>query len=230
MKLSEITAILEKLNPRFLQGLTPPELKEVLALARVRQYPANAIVSHEGHPADNLFLLLSGRARFFTLTPNGDKTLLFWAAPGDCLGVSAVLSRPYDYLLSAEIVKAADLLCWDGPTMAGLCQRYPRLMENSLLIAYDYMVLYRSLHLALTCKNARQRLATVLVNLASGIGQKVSEGVQLDINNEELASEAHVTHFTASRLMSQWQRDGVLVKKRGKVVLPSPERLLTRRS
>ena len=230
MKQSEISATLEELKPRFLQGLTPPALKEVLASARVRQYPASTVVSHEGHPADHLFLLLSGRARFFTLTPSGDKTLLFWAAPGECLGGAAVLSRRYDYLLSTEIVKAAHVLCWSRASIAEFCQRYPRLMENALLIAYDYFVLYRSLHLALTCKNARQRLATVLVNLASGIGQKVSEGVQLDINNEELASEAHVTHFTASRLMSQWQRDGMLVKKRGRVLLPSPERLLSRRT
>ena len=92
-------------------------------------------------------------------------------------------------------------------------------MSNALLIAHDYLVLYRALHLSLACHSARQRLATVLVNLASGIGQRVPEGVQLDVNNEELANEAHVTHFTASRLMSEWQRNGMLIKRRGKVLL-----------
>jgi len=85
--------------------------------------------------------------------------------------------------------------------------------------------LYRALHLSLVCHSARQRLATVLVNLATGIGQRVPEGVQLDVNNEELANEANVTHFTASRLMSEWQRNGMLIKRRGKVLLPAPELL-----
>jgi CRP-like cAMP-binding protein len=230
MKPSEIEALVEKLRPRLFQGLTPHEVKEILACGRLRQYPADAVISHEGHPADNLFLLLSGRARFFTITPNGDKALLFWAVPGDCPGGAAVLATRSDYILSAETVKPSRFLCWERASALELCRRYPRMMQNVLLIAYDYLVLYRSVHLSLACDSARQRVATVLVNLATGIGRKGPDGIELDINNEELANEAHVTHFTASRLMSEWQRNGMLIKKRGRVLLSSPERLLSQRN
>ncbi|HEY2168210.1 MAG TPA: helix-turn-helix domain-containing protein, partial [Candidatus Angelobacter sp.] len=71
-----------------------------------------------------------------------------------------------------------------------------------------------------------QRLAAILVNLAQGIGHKVPTGVELDVTNEELAQAANVTHFTASRLLSHWQRQGALVKTRGKILLRSPENLL----
>jgi len=37
---------------------------------------------------------------------------------------------------------------------------------------------------------------------------------------------ANVTPFTASRLISEWQRSHALEKRRGKGVLWSPERLL----
>lgn len=230
MKNSEIATLVQELKPRLLETLTPRELNEVITHARVRQYPANAVVSHEGHPADSLFLLLSGRARFFTVTPNGDKVLLFWAVPGDWLGGTAILAEPRDYLLSTETVKPSRLLTWDRASIRGLCRRYPKMMDSAMLGAYDYLVLYRSVHLSLACDNARQRLATVLFNLATGIGRRGPQGIELDINNEELASEAHVTHFTASRLMSEWQRNGMLVKKRGKVVLSSPELLLAEAS
>jgi len=223
MTRAEIIAVMEELKPRFLQGMTAPETNAVLASARVREYSAHCIVSHEGHPADHLYLLLSGRARFFTLTPEGEKILLFWVTPGEVLGGAAILAQRFDYLLSTETVKKSRFLVWDRTTSAAMCQQYPRLMSNALLIAHDYLVLYRALHLSVACHTARQRLATVLVNLATGIGQKVPEGVQLDVNNEELANEAHVTHFTASRLMSEWQRSGILIKRRGKVLLPAPE-------
>jgi CRP-like cAMP-binding protein len=230
MTRAEIAAAVTELKPRFLEGLTEAELKVVLAAARTREYSANSIVSHEGHPADHLYLLLSGRARFFTVTPAGDKVLLFWAAPGEVLGGAAILSQRFDYLVSTETVKKSRLLVWSCSSIAPLCQKYPRLMSNALLIAHDYLILYRSLHLSLVCHSARQRLATVLVNLATGIGQKVPEGVQLDINNEELANEAQVTHFTASRLMSEWQRSGMLIKRRGKVLLPAPELLYSQQT
>lgn len=225
MTRAEITAAVEEIKPRFFDGLAAPELKAVLDCARTREYPANSIVSHEGHPADNCYLLLDGRARFFTLTPRGEKILLFWVAPGEVTGGAAVLSQRTDYLLSTETAKKSRFLVWNHASIAALCVKYPRLMSNGLLIAYDYMVLYRALHLSLACRSARQRLATVLVNLATGIGQRGPEGVELDVNNEELANEAHVTHFTASRLMSEWQRNGMLIKRRGKVLLPEPELL-----
>jgi CRP-like cAMP-binding protein len=119
------------------------------------------------------------------------------------------------------------VLVWDRTTIRESAIEHPRLVENALLIAFDYLVGFRALHVSLTCHSARQRLATVLVNLASGIGHKVSGGVELNVRNEELANEANVTPFTASRLLSEWQRKGMVVKNRGKLLLRSPERLLS---
>jgi CRP-like cAMP-binding protein len=64
--------------------------------------------------------------------------------------------------------------------------------------------------------------------LADGIGQKVPGGVELDVRNEELANEANISLFTASRLLSAWQREGILIKRRGKVLLHFPYRLSRR--
>ena len=41
----------------------------------------------------------------------------------------------------------------------------------------------------------------------------------------ELASAAHITLFTASRILNEWQRRRAIVKRRGHVVLRAPERL-----
>ncbi len=225
---SEIAAAVRDMQPRFLEGLTPPEVETVLADAKSRRYLANSVVTNQGHPADHLFLLLSGRARFFYITPDGQKTLLLWLPPGDTFGDAAFLSKPVPYLVSAETVKNSYVLVWDRATVRRLVALYPRLVENALLIAFDYLVAYRAMHVSLTCHTARQRLATVLVNLASGIGHEVPGGIELDVNNEELANEANVTLFTASRLLSEWQRNGIVVKHRGKVLLRSPEQLLSR--
>jgi CRP-like cAMP-binding protein len=223
---SQIAAAINELKPRFLEGLAPPEVKAVLAAAKLRRYQANSVVTNHDHPAEHLFLLLTGRARYFYITPDGQKTLLLWLPPGEIFGVAAFLSKPLQYLVSTETVKDSSVLVWNHATIRTLAARYPRLVENALLIAFDYLVAYRAMHVSLTCHTARQRLATVLVNLASGIGHAVPGGIELDVNNEELANEANVTPFTASRLLSEWQRNGMVVKNRGKVLLRSPEELL----
>jgi CRP-like cAMP-binding protein len=62
------------------------------------------------------------------------------------------------------------------------------------------------------------------LNLTRGIGQEVPGGVELEVRNEDLANAANVTVFTASRLLNEWQRNGAVVKSRGKVLLRCPER------
>jgi CRP-like cAMP-binding protein len=65
----------------------------------------------------------------------------------------------------------------------------------------------------------------VLVSLANGIGKKRTEGIHLEITNEQLANTANITIFTVSRLLSEWQRRGALAKSRGQIILRSPGRL-----
>jgi CRP/FNR family transcriptional regulator, nitrogen oxide reductase regulator len=225
MTLAEIVAATTRLKPRFLDGLAPGEVKAVLSVAKHRRYLANSVVSNQGHPADYLFLLLNGRARYFFMTPNGQKTLLLWVPPGEIFGSAAMAPKAITYLASVETVINSNLLAWDRATIRQLAGQYPRLLENALLIGFDYMVGYRALHVSISFHNARQRLANVLVNLATGMGHEVPGGIELDIKNEELANEANVTPFTASRLLSEWQRSGLVVKNRGKVLLRSPELL-----
>jgi len=47
----------------------------------------------------------------------------------------------------------------------------------------------------------------------------------LDVTNEELSQAANVTAFTTSRQLNHWQREGILTKSRGKIVLSKPHKL-----
>ena len=222
----EVASLVRQLKPRFLEGLTQPELQSILAAATQRRFLANSVMINQGHPAEHVFLMLKGRARYFFMTPDGQKMLLLWLPPGEMLGGAALLSKRPHYLVSTEAVRNSCVLVWDRATIRGLAARYPRLVENALSIAWDYLNAALATHLSMTCHTARQRIAGVLVNLASGIGHKVSGGVEILVSNEDLANAANVTPFTASRLLSDWQRKGLLTKRRGKVLLRHPETLL----
>jgi CRP-like cAMP-binding protein len=215
-----------KLKSRFLAGLAPRDLKTVLDAAKQRCFPAGSVLVHQGDRADHLFLITSGRARFFFNTQEGKKIILMWLTPGEIFGGAAILSVPSQYLVSAESLKDSTMLVWDRPTLRSLATRYPRLQENASLVAYDYLAWYVADHVALISKDARKRLARLLVSLALMIGEESEDGFEFDATNEELAGAANITPFTASRLLSKWQRDRVLLKRRSKIFLRSPERLL----
>ena len=221
-------AFLRERKPRFFDGLDPSDVRTILAAGTQRRFSPNSVIAHQGYPAGHLFLLLTGRLRRFFLTEDGQKIVLLRVISGEIFGEAAVLAKPVDYLVSSEAVTTTTTLVWSRNTIRGLCERYPRLVENTLLISFDYLAAYRAAHASLICNSAPQRLAQVLANLSDGIGQKVPGGVELDVRNEELANEANISLFTASRLLSAWQREGILVKRRGKVLLRFPGRLLRR--
>jgi len=222
---SGIASVSVEFRSHFLDGLTPADRKTILAAATQRRFLANSVITNQGHPANHLFLLRKGLARYFFVTGEGKKLLFRWLGPEDLFGGRTVLSSHSSYLFSTEAVTDSSVFVWDRSTIRGLIARYPRLLENALLTASDYLAWHLTSHIGLACHTARQRVAQVLVTLARTIGQKVPGGVALQITNEDLANAANVTPFTASRLMSKWQSDRALVKRRGKVLLRSPERL-----
>jgi CRP-like cAMP-binding protein len=141
-------------------------------------------------------------------------------------GGRALLSEPAEYLMSTETVVDSFVLVWNRGAILPFTKQYPRLLENALMIASEYVEIYRDLHVSASYHTASQRLSRVLDGLAKVMGQRVVEGLEINISNEELAYEANVTIYTVSRLLNDWQRKGLLVKGRGRVVLRSTEKLV----
>lgn len=215
-------------NIDLLRGFKRQEIDLIVAAAKVRRFPAKSVMTYQGEPADHLLLLWEGRARYFFETPNGKKLIMIWITPGHAFGGAALAPRASTYLLSSETVRDSVVLVWDGPAIRGLARRFPQLLENAIVGAVDYLSWYIAAHAALCSQTARQRLASVLLGYTSSMGERVSGGIEFDITNEELANAANITPYTASRILSEWQRAGAIRKQRGKLFVRSTERLFLR--
>ena len=220
-----LTSECMRLKSRFLEGLTPVALDEITAAATPRQVLANSVVISQGQPARHVFLLTKGRARYFFIAENGRKLLLHWLVPGEIFGGAALLPEPAAYIVGTEMVQDGAVLAWERNSIRRLSGKYPRLSDNAVSIFADYLAIYVATHVALTCRTARQRLAEVLVTLARTIGHATQVGIALNVTNEELANASNVTIFTASRLLNEWRRQGLLAKRRGNLLIRSPEQL-----
>jgi CRP-like cAMP-binding protein len=215
------------LKSPFLAGLAEADLNAVLSAASRRNFPPKTIVTEEGDPAKYLYMLVSGRARYFFLTDEGRKVILHWLVPGELVGAMALLSEPMPYMVSSETVGQTSMLVWEHGAIRSLVGQYPKLIDNAFSFVSQYLLLYRIEHEGLICHTAGERLAHWLADLASSIGRPINKGIELDLTNEELASASNVTPFTASRLLSEWQRKGLISKRRGRIVVHSPAKLIT---
>jgi CRP/FNR family transcriptional regulator, nitrogen oxide reductase regulator len=228
MTASEIRAIDIPRGAELLQGLEQQEIELILAAARLRRFRTSSVITHQKYPADRLYLLWKGRARYFVETPNGKKLIMMWITPGQIFGAAALALPPSTYLVSAEAVRNSSVLVWDGPIIRALAKRFPRLMVNAFHTTIGYLSWYVGTHAALASQSARERLAHVLLGYAPSIGQKVSGGIELDVTNEELAHAANITPYTTSRVISEWHRTGAVRKHRGRILLRSLEKLFLR--
>ena len=79
------------LRSRFLDGLTRSEIETILASGTQQRFLANSVIVNQGNQAGHFFLLTKGRARYFFITQDGHKNLLYWLTPGHVFGTIAFL-------------------------------------------------------------------------------------------------------------------------------------------
>jgi CRP-like cAMP-binding protein len=207
------------------KGLTKTEINVVKAAAAERRFEASKIIVRYKEPVIRLFLVETGCVNYSVLTADGREILLERLAPGDTFGLAAFLAGPAHYLGTAIAVDDTEVLTWECSLIRQLAKAYPRLGENALAIALRSIAFHAQRHVGLVSKTARERVASALTNLGMRLGRVLSAGVEIDIKNEDLASLADVNLFTASRLLKLWERQGILAKTRGKVLIRYPERL-----
>jgi CRP-like cAMP-binding protein len=71
-----------------------------------------------------------------------------------------------------------------------------------------------------------KRVALTLVRLLKRVGKFCDAGTEVALSREELAQMTGTTLFTISRLISEWEGKGLVLPRRGAVVVRDPERLL----
>jgi CRP/FNR family transcriptional regulator, nitrogen oxide reductase regulator len=207
-------------------GLLEGEIKSIKGAATRREFEPTQIIVMANEPANRLFLVEGGCVDYHVTNEAGRDILLRRLTTGDVFGQASLLSSPVGYLGTAKAVQHAWLLEWQDRVIRRIATTYPRIAENALRTVLRYLALYAQRHIGLVSNTAQERLACALSSLGSRTGHAVQQGVEVDIKNEDLASLADVSFFTASRILKSWDRKGVVEKSRGKVIIRSPEKLL----
>jgi CRP-like cAMP-binding protein len=215
------------LKTHFLADLDQRAVNTILSAAARQQFPARQQLLSAGQPATRLFMLRSGRVRYYKTTKSGDEIVLYMLAKGDVFGLGTLLMQPANYMGSAEAMSDCDLLVWEHASIRTQAAAHPQLAENALKIVLQYLRSYVDRHLGLVTTNAQHRLAITLLDLGHRTGRVLPNGVEIAATNEQLGSLADISRFTTSRLLKGWERSGAISKGREKVVIHIPEALAT---
>lgn len=108
----------------FLGQLDPQTATGLLALGRVRRYPARSIVFFEGDDAQELLIVRSGQIKVFTTSADGREVILDVLGPGEILGeLSAIDGKPRS--ATAAALTAAQLTAIELSRFDSFLQEHP---------------------------------------------------------------------------------------------------------
>ena len=111
-------------NLAFFQGLDPAERTLILKRFRSEQHAAGAVIFQQDHPADRLYLLVSGQVEIIFKPYDGEQLTVSLIESGGVFGWSAALGRP-SYTSGAMCAAASQCLSIRGQDLRRMCEEHP---------------------------------------------------------------------------------------------------------
>lgn len=207
------------------RGLTPAQCYEAARRARDRRFTRKQLLFREGEPADDGSLLGTGRVKITQLAAGGQEVIQRLVGPGEVIG-GVGLPPGGGYPVTAEALEVSHALFWDRPNLDRLFDRYPLLYRNALRIVAERLRNLEERFRELATEKVPQRLGCTLLRLVGQIGRPSEGGVLVSLSREELAQMTGTTLFTVSRLLCQWESQGVVRTRREAIVVDHTSKLI----
>lgn len=209
-------------------GLAQPELEELAAAAVPKRAAAGAFFFLQGDPASHILLLTEGRARIYQLTADGQQVVHRLIGPWSLFGALA-LTQAETYPVNAEALEDSQAAAWSKEVLMGFVLRWPRMALNAMQMMAVHLQSYQDRFRELATERVEQRLARTLVRLAAQSGRKTEQGVLIDLplSRQDLAEMTGTTLYTASRVLSRWEGQGLVILGRERVTIRYPHGLVS---
>jgi CRP/FNR family transcriptional regulator, nitrogen oxide reductase regulator len=214
-----------KASPVF-AGVPVKELAALAQVARDDTYRAREYVFMEGDPAEWFCLVRSGRIKILRASRGGKEVVLELLGPGEPFGGVAVIERR-PYPASAQATEPSVVLKIPREPIVALTERHSGVIrEMALMIGRRLRSAHDSVR-SLAADPVEARLAAVLLRLAEHDGTRGRDGITLPftLTRQSLGDMTGTTVESTIRVMSRWQKAGLVRDEGGHLVLTDPDAL-----
>lgn len=213
-------------RPSFL-SLAGAEQEQFERIAQEIAHPAGAVIFSEGDVASGIYLVCSGQVKLTTVSGDHHRMILKIAQPGDLLGLSAMLNDlPYEVtaqtLVQSSFRYIARLQFLDyirNSLKAGFA--------TALALAKEHHEVFLGARRLALSPSATARIAHVLIEFLHSAGtEETSHSFPLMLTHAELASLAGTSRETVTRLLNQFEREGIIARRKSTVTITQLSQLV----
>lgn len=216
------------------QSAQPTTLEAIARLSTPRAVEQDSYFFMQEDPASHLYVLTRGRVKLLQVTLDGQQVALRMITPSMMFGAVAILARRSGtieragdgYPASALALEDSTALAWSAEEFRLLAEKDPALSLNMMSLMSVYVQEMQSRFRELATERVEQRVARALLRLTSQGGKKTPDGIELRLSRQDLAEMTGTTLYTVSRILSAWEREGVIAAGRERITLLHPHDLV----
>ena len=205
-------------------GISPQDRQEIVRAARNCEFRRGRTIHVEGDPVRQVVLLRSGSAKLVQIGQNGTEVILRLCGPGELVGTLGLASQGL-HCATAEVLRPCEALVWEMRGFDLLLQRFQQLRLNTALILVKELKDMDDRFREISTECAASRLSHQITRLIDQVGHRENGAVQIDISRAELAQLIGTTMYTVSRILSEWDRKGIVRAGRETVSVQNPNEL-----
>lgn len=210
----------------FFKNLSKPEHEWVNSFFIEKDYDTGEIICLSGDPAEKLFIIADGRVRLLRHSLAGKEILLDMLTPGEFFGALTGLGND-QYPETAQAHTPCCILVIGRDDFQQILNRIPSVTLSLIeIMANRLNAANQRVHL-ISALDVEARIASILLMLANKFGDNKGTELllQVPLYREDLAGMAGATPESTSRVMSRFQKEGLIRSGRGWVSILHPQGL-----
>lgn len=210
----------------FFAHLSIQELRDINKQFTATHFAAGDTIYYQDERATMLRVVVHGAVKLVRQTFEGKEILLNMLKPDDYFGNFSA-SGNATYSETAQAQTDACILSMRMRDFRSLLEQYPKVAVSALEITAARLQSSQKKIRHLITLPVKNRIAHILMILCEKFGEDSSRGklLQLPLSRKDLADMAGTSTETASRVMSQFQDDGIITSGRQWVAINDPDRL-----
>ena len=201
-------------------------LDEVRRLAFRRRVAKREVLYHQGDTVANFYVVVVGRLRATQTTADGSQIALRYLGPGEMAGYAALAGIPI-YPGTVVAVDDTHLFAWPTSAIQQLMGKHVQIAMNALAVLGTRYQETQTRLRELSTETVERRIAHTLMRLAHQAGRRTAQGIEIcfPLSRQDLAELAGTTLHTVSRILSAWEKEGIVLSAHRHVVICRPEAL-----
>ena len=204
------------------QNATDKDLDLIAQHAIERSIEEGEFFFFQGDPANYLYVLISGRAKLMQTNPAGQQVNLRTISEWQMFGALGAVREGATYPASAQALENSTALALKSETMHEIMETRPYLSFDLMKLMTGYIQEMQERYRELATEKVERRIARALLRLAAQMGTKIEGGIELTFTRQDLAEMSGTTLYTVSRILSDWERQGLVEAGRERVLIRNP--------